>query len=166
MKYFAFTILILLATFQIAYYYPKLPDTVANHFGPLGQADSFTSKESFSIISLVLIGFLSITFAGIILAIRLVPQNFINLPKKDYWFTPERSAKTKNYITNWMLIFASATLIFLMITFQLVIIANLNETNKLSMPFFWISLGIYLAYTIIASTMLVLKFFKTGTDTK
>lgn len=161
MKYLILSFIILLAVLQIAYYYPKLPDTVGIHYGGSGEADRLGSKEYLCMFEAGLIVFMVIFFAGINILLRYLPGKLMNLPNKDYWLGPERSAQTKNYICNWMLVFGGATFIFLLYTFQLVISANLNGTNKLSGYGFWISLGLYLAYTAISTILLIVKFAKT-----
>jgi uncharacterized membrane protein len=160
MKYLIFSFIILLSVLQIAYYYPKLPDTVSSHFGASGEADCFMSKKAFCMFEAGLVVFMVILFSGISIMLKYLPGKFINLPNRDYWLGSERSAQTKNYISNWMLVFGGATLIFLLWVFQLAIAANLNGTNKLSMPLFLSSLGIYLAYTTISTIFLVVKFAK------
>lgn len=161
MKYLIFSFIILLGVLQIAYYYPKLPDTVASHFGGSGEADSFMSKKAFCTFEAGLIVFMIITFGGINITIRYLPAKFLNLPNKDYWLGSERSAKTKNYINNWMLTFGGATLIFLLCVFQLVIAANLNGTGKLSMPWFMSLLGIFMVFSIVPVIFIFVKFAKT-----
>ena len=164
MKYLIFSFIILLAVLQIAYYYPRLPDTVGSHFGASGEADSFMSKKAFCMFEAGLIFFMTIFFGCIGFTLRYLPDEFLNLPNKEYWLGPERSAQTKNYIQNWMLIFGGATLIFLLCVFQLAILANLNGTNKLSTSRFWIALGIYLAYTTISTILLLVKFSRIPRD--
>lgn len=164
MKYLIFSFIILLAVLQIAYYYPKLPDTVGCHFGASGEADNFMPKKGLFISEAVVFLFTLLTFISIDLMIRYLPSKFLNLPNKNYWLGAERCAETKNYISNWMLAFGGATLVFLPCVFQLVIAANLDGTGKLSMPLFITSLGVFLAYTTISTIFLIVKFAKVPSE--
>lgn len=158
MKYLIFSFIILLGVLQIAYYYPKLPDTVSSHFGASGEADGFMSKKAFCMFEAGLIVFTTIIFIGSSIMIRYLPGKFLNLPNKEYWLGPERSAQTKNYICNWMLAFGGATLIFILCAFQLAFLANLNGTNKLPIALVMTGLGIFMVFSIIPVIFILVKF--------
>jgi len=142
----ALFILIILCIVQAAYYYPRLPDSVASHFNASGQPDSWSSKDSFVLTNLAMIAGISIVCLGIASLLRRIPVSWINLPNKDYWLAPQRKDDTLSTLSvqfGWL---ACATVAFFVILFQLEILANLRS-NQILGGTFWLFLGLYLAFT-------------------
>jgi uncharacterized membrane protein len=153
----ALFILIILCIVQAAYYYPRLPDSVASHFNASGQPDSWSSKDSFVFTNLAMIAGISIVCLGIVSLLRRIPVSWINLPNKDYWLAPERKDDTLSTLSvqfGWL---ACATVALFIAMFQLTILANLS-TDKTLGNTSWLFIGIYLAFTVIWIIRLLRRF--------
>ena len=118
---------------QIFCYYSRLPDVIAIHFGPSGNADAWTSKNQFVIFGIGLM-FLLLFLINVLTALlfTVVPDRYVNLPNKEYWLTPERRGETAEKINGHMAMFTSGLVLFMITVQQLVINANLSGTNKLN----------------------------------
>ena len=113
-----FVILCVICLAHAFYYYPRLPDQVAHHFGASGRPDAFGSKMHFLILYIVTIAITAAMFLGFGLALPKIPNSLINLPNKDYWLAPERRRQTLDYILPQMLWFGSLTLMLLNMRFR------------------------------------------------
>jgi uncharacterized membrane protein len=150
-------ILIILCVAQAAYYYPRLPSSVASHFNVSGQPDSWSSKDSFVLTNLAMIAGTSIVCLGIASLLRRIPVSWINLPNKDYWLAPERKDDTLSTLSmdfGWL---ACATVALLIAMFQITIMANLS-TDKTLGNTSWLFIGLYLAFTAIWIVRLLRRF--------
>jgi len=76
------------------YYYPKLPQKLATHFGAGGAANGWMDKGGFLVFYLGLCAFMVAIFLLMPRFVALFPDSMINLPNKDYWLAPERRART------------------------------------------------------------------------
>ncbi len=141
---FVYFILFLLAKSTIFYF--LLPDTVASHFNFEGEADSWSSKESFIFIEVILTLFFAVFFYFIDWLIIKVPDSMVNLPNKEYWLAEERRNQTYAKISSF-------TYLFGILTAGFVFIISLNSyyynfTKETLPSLFWLSLIIYIALTI------------------
>ena len=154
-------LLLLLCAAQIAYYGPKLPDRVASHFRFDGTPDGYSSRTTFLVLYAALMGFLMICLLGIAWIIRRIPHTLISLPRKDYWLAPERRQETYDYLERWLLVVGSATVLFILVHFQFILMANLQEEgamlgHNLRLPLFG-----FLGFTAVMTVHLLLRFFRT-----
>jgi uncharacterized membrane protein len=115
-----------MAVVHLCYYYPKLPDKVASHFGTSDLPDSWMSKNTLMFLFLGLYVFISGLMFSIPYTINKIPISLVNFPNKRYWLAPERYHKVKPEFGKWFNIFAIALLIFFIFTTHLVIKANLS----------------------------------------
>ena len=155
-----FLVLCAMCVVGAIWYYPQLPERVASHFGPSGQPDAWSTKRSFVTFYLMTTGFCALVFFGISLGIYKIPQNLINLPNKDYWLSPERQKTTFDFMFQYFLWFASATLLLMLDMFQQSIQVQLGKTQSLPHP--KLSLGLYIGFTIVWIIGLIVKFGKKG----
>jgi serine/threonine-protein kinase len=114
-------ILVALVVVQIAWYWPRLPATVASHFDGSGRPNGWLSKEMFLAVYVGIVALLAVVFS----AVRFIPTSLWNLPNRDYWLAPERRAATVARFSEEMLWFANATLALVLLTFELAFRANL-----------------------------------------
>lgn len=150
--------LAVLAVAQGAYYYPRLPEVMASHFGASGVPDGYESKGVFfAIVGGTLLLTLGL-FAGLGLLLRFLPARLWNLPNRDYWLAPSRIGETRDYVLGQMEWFGVATLVLLVLTLELVFEANLSETPRLDgRSIAWI-LGGYVLFTIVWLFRFVARF--------
>ena len=140
-----------------------LPDKVASHFGARGQADGWMSREGY-VQSMGLIGFLTPVFLlGIGLLMRLVPAEIMNVPRREYWLSPEHRHETAQYMTRqfgWM---ACLSLALIVAINWLMIEANRTSPPRLSGSV-WVLFVVFLASVAIWIVRLVWHFNRVPRD--
>ena len=135
-----------LVVVHIAYYWPQLPERMASHFGPSGQANGWMSKQGNMIFYLALVSASSALWAGMGWILKKCPDDQINLPNKEYWLAPERREQTLLRMGHQMSTFGIAIVAFLMAVMQSVFLANLEGGKQLGALFFIYLIG-FLVYT-------------------
>ncbi|GAB4460160.1 MAG: DUF1648 domain-containing protein [Armatimonadaceae bacterium] len=136
------------AAAHMAFYYPQLPERIASHFGPNGQADGWMSKDSFALFNLGMITFLVLIFQGVSVMMRKLPAEMINLPNKEYWLAPERRAETIARSSAQMSWFGIATCALFIAIMHLTFQANLDGSFRLPASALYFLFG-YLIFTKI-----------------
>jgi uncharacterized membrane protein len=158
-------ILIGLLAVQLVVYYPRLPDRVASHFGPAGEADGWMDKQGLAIVSILS----PIALAGIMIGVQAliifmdrIPGSMINMPNKKYWLAPERRAETMAWMvpvmaryTLWLGVGVNALLVVIA---GMALRANLTPDPRLTyaMPV----VLIFLALVTIASIHLLVRVYR------
>lgn len=157
---FALVALLLVIVLQVAYYAPRLPDTVASHFGAGGQPDGWSSKtELFVVYGVVIV----VTIGPLLLLpslLRRIPDDLFNLPKKDYWLAPERREETIRMISTYLLWMGVGTLMFLAHVMGVTMATNLEPEPQLGDTFWW-SFGLYMAFVATWVVALIRGFYRT-----
>jgi uncharacterized membrane protein len=123
------TVMLLLAAVaaaQLVHYYPKLPDTVATHFGPSGQADGWSGKAVFFLTYAAIEA--AIAIAGFAMAFfgDRIPDSFLSMPNRDHWLSPERREKSLTFFWTQTVWIEVMTLAFLIVVAEFVFRANLT----------------------------------------
>jgi uncharacterized membrane protein len=147
----------LVACAHIAFYYAQLPERVASHFGPNGEADGWMSKSAFAAFYVGITAFQAAIFGGIGSLIRRTPNELINLPNKDYWLAPERREETIRGIAASMASFGVATIALVIAVMQLVIVANISGSFRLGNNVMYFLVA-YLIYTLIWTVNLLRRY--------
>ena len=155
-----FVLLCVVCLAHAFYYYPRLPDRVAHHFGASGRPDAWSSKMHFLIFYVVTVAVTAATFLGVGLAMPKIPNSLINLPNKDYWLAPGRRRQTLDYMFPQLLWFGSLTMILLLDMFHQAFQLHLGKATRLN--HFWISMGCYLVATTVWCIAIYRKFNKKG----
>ena len=158
------TILIILAVFQCAYYYGKLPATMASHFNAAGEPDGWMSRESFIMIYLITFLFLSVGLSIMPALLNCTPTSWISLPKRDYWLSPERKEMTINTIKQKMGWFSSITMLFFLFLFEMAFRVNLTNEPRLPTEQTWILLIVYLLAIVIWLVSFMVYFCRIPSD--
>lgn len=154
----AFLFLVGLWILQILYYYPLMPGTMASHFNTAGKANGWMGREGFFLLSfgtLVLFVFIFLILPRLL---RHFPDSLINLPNKDHWLAPERRAATFDRIRGRIMWVGSATALFMLVLFQLVLHANLSGVGSMSAGVLWGLLGVYIAFTAVWCVLFIRSF--------
>lgn len=136
-------LLIALALLQAAFYAPRLPDPVASHFNSAGQPNDWMARNAFLAFNLVMLIGMAALFLVIPPLISRVPNEWINMPRKDYWLAPERRAATLEQMARWMEWMGAVTVAFLLAITQLTIEANLSGAQQLDNTV-WMLTGAFL----------------------
>lgn len=140
-----------------AYHYPLLPEKMASHFGPSGQADGWMPKDAFMVMNVSLMLFTALLLGSIRTLLRYIPDDAINLPYKEFWLAPERRDGTLRVVSSYFLWFAVATTALLAAILHGVYRANLSPLPILG-SLTWVILGAYLVYTLCWTVSLTRRF--------
>jgi uncharacterized membrane protein len=155
------TVLLLLAAvaaIQMTHYYPLLPERLAVHFGASGEANGWSSKGEF----MVLFGAMEAFFVlfGLAFAVMLdrIPLTLINIPHKEYWFSPERQEESRAFLRDQILWIEAATLGFLVALAQLIFKENLGSALPRLPSNFWYVLIAFVAAILWFSVRIIRRF--------
>ena len=149
--------LLLLLLWQVFSAYHTLPEQVPAHFSFSGQPNRWMSRNLFLILELVLIFFSGGSFCFLPLFFEKIPLGYINLPNKEYWFTPERKRETFVRISAYLLWFGNATLLFFYFLFGKIVAFAENTNRSLKL---WPELLVYLLFVLIWSVRFFQEFSK------
>jgi hypothetical protein len=118
-------------TLQCLHDLPLLPDRVASHFGPSGNANGWMTKPQFLLTyALVLIPAFAMEFWMPSRIIRTGADR-LRLPNKEYWLTPERRGETLAYFERFFAWCGCALLALEVLAMGLAIRANLQTPPRL-----------------------------------
>lgn len=126
-------VLAALAAIQLIHYYPRLPATLAVHFGPSGHPNGWQGKLVFHLFyggieaMFVALGLLTVTLG------HRFSVKYSNLPNKAYWFTEERKSESTRSLVDFILWYDNLTLAFLIAIAEITFRANLGD-GPLTLP--------------------------------
>ena len=149
---------VLLAIAQCLYFGPRLPATMASHFGANGQPNGWQSREAFIGFDLFIVALLTATFTGMPFLLRFIPIALINLPNKDYWLAPERREESLAFLNNQMELIGGSSLLLVVAVMQLAFNANLTNSPAMPPTFIWPLLVLFIGFQIICSVRMVRRF--------
>ncbi|MFM7165162.1 MAG: DUF1648 domain-containing protein [Planctomycetaceae bacterium] len=153
----AFRILLLLVPvgiLQHSWYWYRLPESVATHFGPGGQADNWMPRLQ---AVLVQAGF-QVVFPFVMLLLGrltyVLPVSMINIPWREYWLQEDRRSDSLAWMSgmlSWISVGMSLLMLVLShLTFQ----ANMTRQPLQMVPFFCL-LGMFMTFVF---SMVLLSF--------
>jgi uncharacterized membrane protein len=125
-----------------------LPDRVAIHFGALGAADNWASKETHAAL---LIGTHIFLFVLLFLSGRLtlvLPARWVNLPNKQFWLQEANKARALTMIESRTLGMGTALFALFLGVGVLTVQANLSDPVRLDLRLFLPLMGLFLLYTV------------------
>lgn len=149
---------ILAAIGQGLFYWPRLPATLASHFGPTGQANGWQSKPLFFVFYFFIVLLLALIFIGMPLLIRRMPVNLINLPNKDYWLAPERRDESLSFLQNQLELTGAAALLLIVVVMQMAISTNLNKSSVLPTLPTELALALFIGVELTCMVRLITHF--------
>jgi serine/threonine-protein kinase len=104
---------------------PLLPDRIASHFGPAGNANGWMTKSQFLLTyALVLLPALAVEF-WLPRRIARTGGDRLRLPNKEYWLAPERRSETFAYFEKFFAWYGCAFLALEVFAMALAMRANL-----------------------------------------
>ena len=152
--------LTLLALLELAYFYPRLPETVASHFNAAGQADGWSSKDAFVRFNALFIGAFAALFWGISWLMARLPVDLINMPNREYWLAEERRAATLCTIQQQMEWLGVATLLLLIAILQVSIVASLMPGAEMPAAAMWLPLAGFLIFMVLWTAAFIGRFYR------
>jgi len=156
-----FIALLALAFFQIAYYYPQMPEVMASHFNGAGIPNGWASKAVFFALYAAIVFLLAFVFLYVPKWSEKQSRFGLKLPNKDYWLAPARIEQTQSFIKRQMVIIGVAHLLLTLLVIQMAINANFSESPVLDRRVSWI----LISYFLVLALWLIHFFFhfrKTG----
>ena len=99
---------------------------------------------------------ITVIFAAMGPLLDRIPESLVNLPNREYWFSPERKAETIRIMSVYMLWMGSATLALFLFIMHVTIEANIGADPRIGPP--WLIIGSYLGFTVIWSIAFILRF--------
>lgn len=150
--------LCVLGAAQAAWYAPRLPARPASDFAGDGAASGWSEKGDLLTMQVVLLAVTAWLFPLIGWSLRRIPVKFISLPHPEYWLDPARREDTLAAVARALAWLGCGTTLFLLWSFQLTILANLNEPPRLPAAAMWSGLAAYLAYSAWWTLRLILRF--------
>ena len=123
--------IVVLHAAQTIYYYPRLPNVMAQHFGAQGLPNGWAPKEVFFVFSWVLLLGISALLMLSPRMLRRMPASMINLPNKRYWLAPERKDESLAFVERQLKWMAVLTVTFLALVMHLAIRANFEPEHRL-----------------------------------
>jgi hypothetical protein len=136
----------------------SLPDVVASHFGPSGDANGTMPRGAYIRFMLTFMVGLPAVLVGVTHVAMGRPGARINLPNRDYWLAPERRDQTVSYLRTQMVRFSSVLIVFLCYAHWLVVRANRVQPPHLSNPAMISGLVAFVVYAIVWTRFLVRRF--------
>ena len=162
LPFYIYLVVLIGVLMHSAFYYPQLPDKIASHFSGGGKADNWSAKQSFFIVSAVIL----LLNIGIFIVLPWGLERFkvikISVPNKDYWLAPERIGEFYSFFASRMCWFGIINLLFGAAVMHLVFLANLESVQVLDNSTFLLSLAGYFIFVIIWLVSFFLKFRKTN----
>jgi serine/threonine-protein kinase len=123
----------------------RLPPRIASHFDAAGVPDGWMARDAYLwTMSAAGLG-ISIFILAAFYAARYFPPAVINLPNKEYWLAPERSADTHEAFFRAGVWLASLVATLELAVHLLVVAANNSAPPKLSSHIWLLTAGFLLA---------------------
>ena len=153
-----FIVVVAYAAIHFYSYYSQLPAVVASHFDVHGTANGWQTKQTFFSV------FVAVTLLGAVLVFVLpalmatVPRQFINLPNKDYWLSPERLEASHQFLSTWFAWYGCAVYGVIFIAFDYAVKSNLVPAERPDQTLLWYGLAVFGIFTIVWTIRLMRRF--------
>jgi len=122
----------------------QLGDTVATHFGAGFLANGWMQRGEYLATSLTFATVLPAIVAGIVGWLPRIFPRYVNIPHRDYWLAPERSAATLETIAVRALLLGALLSFFMGGVHWLIVQANAVAPPRLPAQLFWMMLIAFL----------------------
>lgn len=150
---------VLVSVLRVAWYYGRLPQTVASHFDSSGIPDGWMGRGAFAAVNVAATGVAAVLMLLMYAVFAKAPFAIMNIPKRQYWTAPQRQELTRRILTGFALRFGIALLAFLEIVGLLVTRANLQPEPRMSAAI-WPCLAVFLAFVIIQVIWMIWRFYR------
>jgi uncharacterized membrane protein len=122
-----FIVVLLFCIFEAVRLWFLSPDVMAAHFDMQGNPDRFVPK-------LVFFGYqartvLVVIILGLVMQVlpMILPVQWINMPNREYWYSPERRDATVDRLSSFAAALFALILLGIQAAFELAVSANLHE---------------------------------------
>jgi len=148
--------LVFVSLAEAARQWNSAPGRVPSHFDAAGRPNAWSSRDEFFTLQVGVTLGLAALFIGIPWLLKATPASLINLPNKSYWLAPERREETIDRLASYFDVFASATVLLLLVVFELTSLAG--RGGGLSTSFFLPVLMSYLVFSAVWTVALIRTF--------
>ncbi|MCM3877755.1 MAG: DUF1648 domain-containing protein [Thermoanaerobaculia bacterium] len=148
--------LVLVSLVAAALQWNSAPERVPSHFDAAGHANAWSSRDEFFALQVAVILGLAALFIAIPWLLRFTPAGLINLPNKSYWLAPGRREETIDRLASYFDVFASATVLLLIVVFELASLAS--RGGGLATNYFLPALVSYLVFSLGWTVALIRTF--------
>ena len=160
LPWLVFLTITVVALIAWGYSYDQMPVRIASHFNGAGTPTGWMAKDSFFILNVILIGVAA--FSGWFPArqIATLPMSKINLPNKEYWFSPAQRTETVAYFQRWFAWLGCGILLLVVLIMQLVIEANRGPAPTMPLgPIMTLMVG-FLFFIAVRTIAMLRRFGK------
>ncbi len=155
-----YLVMLVIVAAQLGWFLPKLTEPMASSFGFDGVPGAWSGKSSFLVAYLVSLAVTTSIFLAMPTLMRRSDGKGINIPHSDYWLASERIEETYDIIANQLRWFGLVTVLFLIWTHHLVILANLSDPVRMASAPFWAGFVAFMLYAAWWTLRLILRFQK------
>jgi uncharacterized membrane protein len=148
--------LVLVSLVEAARQWNSAPGRVPSHFDAAGRPNAWSSRDEFFFLQVGVTLGIAALFIGLPWLLRSTPASLINLPNKSYWLAPERREETMDRLVSYFDVFASATVLLLLVVFELTSLAS--RGGGLSTNYFLPVLVSYLVFSAGWTVALIRTF--------
>jgi len=142
----------------VSYHWQRLPEKVASHFNSAGAVDGWMSRDANFLLSAGLLIGLTAMFFFLGIMMQRLPQKWINLPNKDYWFAADREQETRLHLAGWSWTFGALLNLFLLFVFHQVFLANMSDPVAMDNTVMFAGLAVYLMVSLGSVVVLLVRF--------
>lgn len=142
----------------VSYHWQRLPEKEASHFNTSGAVDGWMSRDANFLLSAGLLIGLTAMFYFLGIMMQRLPQRWINLPNKDYWFATDREQETRLHLANWSWTFGALLNLFLLFIFHQVFLANRSNPVAMDNTVMFAGLAVYLMVSLGSVVVLLVRF--------
>ena len=151
---FLFALLVAGAILQVAWYYPRVPEVMASHFGGDGRPNAWSSRSVFFAFEVGGVLLVALITQGAPWLLRVAPH-LVNLRHKNYWLAPDWRAQTQSFFATAFAWLGCALLAFLLAVMELAIRANLGVSRRLDPAIWWLLAGFGIFFAVWLTVMLM-----------
>ncbi len=149
-----------LFAFSVATSFPSLPERLATHFDAAGHPNGWSSRTAYVAFFPAFTLGVSGLVLGLTYSIRFFPSSTLNVPRSDYWRTPENYPRACVFIFRHTFWFAALMTLFMRYAHQSIATANLAAPPILNTGELNRSAGLFLAGLALWIFSLVHFFIK------
>ena len=121
----------------------QLPQQMATHFDASGHPNGWMSRSSAVVFQGCIGLILPLIIAAVFFTVRFVSPDLIRIPRRDFWFAPERRAETYAYLSCRGFWLASLLVVLQGVVWYQLIEANARNIPQLSTSGLSVVLGVF-----------------------
>ena len=141
-----------------AWYWPRLPALIAQHFDGAGRPNGWETKQGFFAFMWILIALMGALWFVMPKLLRLLPFALLNIPHKAYWSAPDRQRVVFDMMErqmNWM---GVGVIALQTVVLEMVLATNAGGEPRLDAPTMIAILVVFSAFMIAWLVVFIRRF--------